>query len=243
MTKIVIKNLGLYCGGRWLFRHLNLEIAAGDFLAVVGPSGAGKSSFLACLAGLCRPTEGTIVYHKPDDSCKSANGSSIDDTGLSPHHFRTHIGILFQNLLLTESRTALDNVLCGRLHRLPFIRTLFGFPAEFKQEAFDLLYDLGLEGCCHRPVREISGGECQRVALARTLFQNPSFLLADEPVAQLDAYLTGRVLGILKLQSTRYGKTVLCVLHNQELVARFADNVLSFNPHHPDQWKLRSIKT
>lgn len=238
MSKIVIKNLGLIQGGRWLFRHLDLEVAAGDFLAVVGPSGTGKSSFLACLSGIRRPTEGTVHYQS-NRSDKSRNSNARR----APRDFRPHIGILFQNLLLTEGRTVLDNVLCGRLYRLPFFRTLFGFPNPFREEAFHLLYDLGLEGCCHRFVREISGGERQRVALARTLFQEPSILLADEPVAQLDAYLTGRVLGILKLQTTQHQKTVFCVLHSQELVARFADSVLSFNPCHPEKWKLRSIKT
>lgn len=224
-----VKNLGLYQGGRWLFRGLNLRIKSGRFLALVGPSGVGKSSFLACLAGLSLPTEGEILYHT------DTNGGQL------PGAFRPHIGIIFQNFLLTENQTVLNNVLCGRLYQFSFLRTLFGFPRRLKQEAFEILYDLGLQRYCRRWVREISGGEKQRVALARTLFQNPALFLADEPVAQLDTYLTGRVLGILKHQSTEKQRTVVCVLHEQEWVNRFADAALSFNPEYPEKWNLRTI--
>ena len=221
--------MGLYQGGRWLFRDLNLKIKSGCFLALVGPSGVGKSSFLACLAGLRAPTEGEIFYHT------DTNGSQL------PGAFRPHIGIVFQNFLLTENQTVLNNVLCGRLHQFSSLCTLLGFPRKLKQEAFEILYDLGLQRYCRRWVREISGGEKQRVALARTLFQDPALFLADEPVAQLDTYLTGRVLGILKHQVTEKKRTVLCVLHEQEWVNRFADVALSFNPQSPEKWNLRVI--
>lgn len=227
LPTLKVRDLGLYQGGRWLFRELTLTVNPGHFLALVGPSGVGKSSLLLCLAGLIQPTEGTIYYE---------NGSKQ-----APASFQPQIGILFQDLRLNEYQTVLDNVLCGRLYTLHFLRTLFGFPSALRKEAFRILYDLGLGLYPYRWAYKISGGEKQRVALARTLFQKPSVLLADEPVAQLDAYLTGRVMGILKQQSVEHKKTVCCVLHRHDLVQRFADTVLSLNPEHPEKWERRPV--
>ena len=226
---IAVRHLGLRNGKRWLFRNLSLEVEPGSFIAVVGPSGVGKSSFLACLSGLRKPTEGHLCY------------STKEQNNLPPQSIRRHLGIIFQNFNLTENAKVLTNVLCGRLNRLGCLRTFFGFPKAFKEEAYSILYNLGIAEHYHRWTAEISGGEKQRVAIARTLFQQPYIYLADEPVSQLDTYLTGRVLGILKLQSSLEGKTVFCVLHQPELVRRFADYALSFNPDHPQKWNLRKL--
>lgn len=224
-----LKNLGLYKGGRWLFRKLHLNISCGSFIAVAGPSGVGKSSFIACLAGLEEPTEGTLSYI-------TENG-----TVYSPREVRRFLGIIFQNLNLVENETVLTNVLCGRLNSLSWLNTLTGFPRSFKKEAYRILYDLGIADYIYRWAAEVSGGEKQRIAIARTLFQAPSIYLADEPVSQLDTYFTGRILGKLKLEIINHRKTVFCVLHDSQLIERFADYVLSFNFNHPEKWNLREI--
>jgi ABC-type phosphate/phosphonate transport system ATPase subunit len=105
-----------------------------------------------------------------------------------------------------------------------------------------LIADLGLGGYAHRWVGETSGGEQQRTALARALFQEPELLLADEPVSNLDSYLTGRVLGLLRQEASQHRRTVFCVLHNPELVDRFADIVLSLDPRDPQGWRLRAVR-
>jgi phosphonate transport system ATP-binding protein len=124
---------------------------------------------------------------------------------------------------LINNSSLLKNVLCGRLGRHPWWKTIFHLSRHEKEEAYRILFDLGLGSLIHRWVAEVSGGEQQRTAIARALFQEPEIILADEPVSNLDTYLTGRVLGMLKQQAHLHQRTILCVLHNPDLVGRFAD--------------------
>lgn len=224
-----LRNFGLRRGDRWLFRNLEISIPRGKFVAVVGPSGVGKSSLLSCLAGMLSSTEGEIEYR------------CLGNCRHRPFDFQKKIGIIFQSLMLTPNNTVLSNVMCGRLGRYPWWKTLLAFPGRDRQEAARILNDLGLSACVQRWVAEISGGEQQRTAVARALFQEPEIFLADEPVSNLDVYLTGRVLGILRQEASVNRRTVLCVLHNPELVERFADIVLSLDSMNPDGWRLREI--
>lgn len=229
MARVEIRNLGLFQNNRWLFRNLTVDVEPGSFVAVVGPSGVGKTSLLACLAGMRNPTEGCVHFCAEDGKAET------------PRCYRRKIGIIFQQFLLTENETVLNNVLYGRLQRYCCLRTFFGFPRAEKEHAHRLICDLGLTGYAHRYAARISGGEKQRVAVARALFQEPEVFLADEPVSQLDSYLTGRILGLLKLEVSQAKRTVFCVLHNAELVNRFADYALSLNSEKPGEWSLRAI--
>ncbi len=227
-----LRGLGLRRGERWLVRGLDLVIPRGAFVAVVGPSGVGKSSFLAALAGLLAPTEGEIV-------CRCPHGHA--------HHpaepeLQCRTGIIFQQNLLTPNASVLTNTLAGRLGRHSAWRTLFGFPRSDREAAYRILCDLGLGAHVHRWSCQTSGGEQQRTAIARALLQEPDLYLADEPVSALDAYLTGRVLGLLRQEAREHARTVLCVLHNPELVDRFADLVLSFDPGDAANWKVREVR-
>ncbi len=225
-----IKNLGLFQNHRWLFRGVNMTIPAGSFVAVTGPSGVGKTSFLGCLAGTRTPTEGEISY-------------VMESTGerLHPDHFRERLGIVWQNFLLTQNASALTNVLCGRLKDYSCWQTLFGFPKKLQVEACEILCSLGLENHCHRRACQVSGGEQQRIAIARALFQQPSIYLADEPVAHLDLELKERVLTRLKQESQAWGRTVFCVLHDHGRFERYADYALELNRQDPEGWSLSSI--
>ncbi len=225
-----IRNLGIERGGRWLVRGLNIDVGRGEFVAVVGPSGAGKSSLLACMAGMLDPTAGEVSYRCAQGCCHK------------PLDFRRRTGIIFQNFMLTPNNTVLANVLCGRVGRYSFLRTLFGYPFSDKQEAFAILDNLGLGPYLYRWAVETSGGEQQRTAIARALFQQPELFLADEPVSNLDAYLAGRVLGILRQEASLRRRTVFCVLHNPDLVDRFADKALSLDPVNPEGWRLRDLR-
>jgi len=227
---VVLRGLGLRRGDRWLFRGLDLAIPRGRFVAVVGPSGVGKSSFLDCLAGLVKPTEGVVEYR-----CL--------DAGLHcPADYQAHTGVVFQHNLLVPNATLLANTLCGRLGRLPWWRTVLGFSPADRAAAYHILCDLGLAPLTHRWVCQTSGGEQQRTAVARALFQEPELYLADEPVSNLDTYLTGRVLGLLRQETREHRRTVFCVLHNADLVERFADLALSFDPADPANCKLREVR-
>jgi phosphonate transport system ATP-binding protein len=226
---VVLQGLGVQRGGRWLFQNLSLEVPRGRFVAVVGPSGVGKSSLLGCLAGIVPADTGSVRI-------RDAAGAAF-----APDERPSRLGVVFQHNLLVPNATVLTNTLCGRLGRYPWWRTCLGFPSEDRAEAWRILKDLGLEAHVNRWVCQTSGGEQQRTAVARALLQQPDLYLADEPVSNLDVYLTGRVLGILRQEAHTQGRTVFCVLHNPELVDRFADLVLSLSPGDPGAWKIREV--
>lgn len=225
-----LRGFGLKRGDRWLVRGLDLVVPRGAFVAVVGPSGVGKSSFLSAVAGLLDPTEGEVVV-RCHEGCHHR-----------PLEMQHCTGIVFQQNLLVPNATVLTNTLAGRLGRHSAWRTLFGFPREDRAAAYRILCDLGLAAHVHHWSCQTSGGEQQRTAIARALLQEPDLYLADEPVSSLDAYLTGRVLGLLRQEAHEHRRTVLCVLHSAELVERFADLALSFDPGDPHNWKVREVR-
>lgn len=220
-TGIAAEGLEIIRGDKRLFKYMSWELAKGKFMAVTGPSGIGKSSLLACLGGRLRPDAGSF-------------GLSTTDP--------TKVGVVFQNLRLTRNLTVLTNVLCGRLGSQPWWRTLFSFPQEEKLRAFEVMCELGIGKLANKPVRKISGGEQQRTAIARVLYQSPEILLADEPTSNLDAELSARVLGILREQCDTAGKTAVCVLHDADLVERFADFELLLGQGDKRGWQLRQVR-
>lgn len=235
-THITLRNLGLRRNDRWLFRGLNLEIPRGAFLAIVGSSGVGKTSLLHCLSGLLRPTEGEVCYCGEDSTdCRT------EQRDVCHLISQRQAALIFQDLSLVANATLLNNVLCGRLNRYPWWRTLFSFPRTDRKKALAWLQELGIGALQNRTAGEVSGGERQRAAVARALFQEPEIYLADEPVASLDAYYAGRVLGLFRQECERQ-RTVLCVLHQAAQVERFADMVLGLNPMNAEDWNLRMVQ-
>ena len=230
MPTLRLEGLGLRRGGDWLIRGFDLTVAPGTFVGIVGPSGVGKSSLLHCLAGELEPQEGTVHY-----LCR-------DGVERNSRQMRGRIGFIFQGLHLTHRATVLENVLCGRLYRHSFFRTLWGFPVTSRQEAFGYLNSVGIGESVHTPVGEISGGERQRAAIARTLFQEPSVVLADEPVSQLDPELKESVLRLLTEKIVKCGKTLLCVLHDRELLERFAHLIVDWDDEQPTRWRVNEVK-
>jgi phosphonate transport system ATP-binding protein len=228
--QVTLRGLGLKRQNRCLFRGMDIQVPRGKFIAIVGPSGAGKTSLMGCLAGSVVPSEGEVVF-QCEHGCRH-----------SPPAFRKRLGIVFQNLLLIGNGTLLHNVLCGRLGRYPWWRTLAGFPRTDRAEAFEILNHLGLASHVYRRAAEVSGGEQQRAALARALFQEPEMFLADEPVSNLDQDLTCLVLEILRQQARQQSRTVVCVLHDSDLVERFADFVINLNPNQPERWAIRALQ-
>ena len=198
-------------------------------MAVVGPSGVGKSSLLHCLAGELEPQEGTVRYLYPKGVEKTSR------------QMRGHIGFIFQDLNLTHRASVLDNVLCGRLYQHSFLRTLWGFPSTSRQEAFDYLNAVGVGDYVHTSVGEISGGERQRAAIARTLFQEPFVVLADEPVSQLDPERKKSILRLLTENIVACGKTLFCVFHDRELAEQFAHLIVDWDEEQPTQWRVKEV--
>ncbi len=215
-----VRGLALARGGRRLFGEMSWELPRGKFLAVTGPSGVGKSSLLACIRGTLEPMEGEVTLAAADPKA---------------------IGIIFQHLRLSNNLTVLTNVLCGRLGRYPWWRSLVGFGEADRVAAFAVIGRLGIGGLCHKPVRNISGGEQQRTAVARVLFQEPDVILADEPTSDLDHALARSVLSEFRQLCRTKNATVICVMHDDRMVAEFADLELRLDADKPNGWEMREV--
>ena len=181
---------------------INLDVAAGEFVALVGPSGCGKSTLLALMAGLVAPSQGRIAI----------KGSAV--AAPSPR-----VGFMFQKDTLFEWRTVLQNVLIGA--------ELLHLPSQASRDrAEELLRRYGLQDFFHSLPHQLSGGMRQRVALARTLLPRPDILLLDEPFSALDYQtrlaLSDEMSGILRKE----GKTVVLVTHDIGEAVSMADRVV-----------------
>jgi lipoprotein-releasing system ATP-binding protein len=188
-----------------LFDNLNLEIAAGEMVAVVGQSGAGKSTLLHILGALDAPSAGTVY-------CASTNVASLSAREAAGFRNR-EIGYVWQFHYLLPEFTALENVAMPLLARGVVKREALAVGANWLRE-------VGLEERgAHRP-GELSGGEQQRVALARSLVNNPRLLLADEPTGDLDEITAGMVFDLIERLHRSHGLTSIMVTHNLDLAAR-----------------------
>lgn len=184
-------------------RGVSLDIARGDYIAIVGPSGCGKSTMLNLLGGIDRPTSGSVTIE----------GSRIDQLrDAEATRFRLHhIGFVFQRFYLMPALTAIENV------ELPMAEAKLPAAARV-QRARELLAYVSLSSRRdHRPA-QLSGGEQQRVAIARALANKPKILLADEPTGELDAK-TGTEMIELLGQVNRDGTTIIVVTHDEDLAS------------------------
>ena len=193
-----------------ILRGLDLELGWGESVAIVGASGSGKSTLLHLLGALDRPSAGSVLVEGTDIS-------SLGEAEVAELRNR-RIGFVFQFHHLLRDFTALENVMIPAL-----IRGDDG--ARAKSTAADLLRQVGLGGRLDHKPRELSGGEQQRVAVARALVNEPLVLLADEPTGDLDAETSGAVQDLLMEMRERHGVALVVVTHNRELAAK-AERVL-----------------
>ncbi len=189
---------------------IDLVVERGEFLSVMGRSGSGKSTLLNLLGCLDRPTEG-IIY------LDGLEVTSLPKRRL-PRIRREKVGFVFQQFNLLPSLTALENVM------LPLRYSGVG-KREGRRRAQALLEEVGLgDRMTHRPT-EMSGGEQQRVAVARALINNPAIVLADEPTGELDTHTAGEIIGLLHELNERDGQTFIIVTHDP-LVAESTDRTI-----------------
>jgi putative ABC transport system ATP-binding protein len=209
---IAIRNLSmrLSSGGREVFilDDITLDIPAKQFLAIVGPSGSGKSTLLGLMAGLDAPTAGTI-------SLDGRDITTLSEDDLARLR-REKVGYVFQSFHLIPTLTARENV------AVPL--ELAGDP-EAESKADVLLKAVGLETRGHHYPAQLSGGEQQRVAVARAFANRPAILLADEPTGNLDTATGQQVIELLMRLNRDHGGTLVLVTHDQVLAA-FADRVV-----------------
>ena len=188
---------------------VSLTVEEGEFTAVMGPSGSGKSTLLNLIAGLDRPTSGSVAV-------AGADLGRMGEAALARFR-RDHIGFVFQFFHLLPNLTALENVL---------------IPAQLKSttsaeaRGHELLEQLGIGEVADRYPARLSGGQQQRVAIARALINQPTLLLADEPTGALDTRSGDQVMELL-MEVHRRGQTILLVTHDAKLATRYAARVIS----------------
>jgi putative ABC transport system ATP-binding protein len=197
-------------GGLPALADVSMGVAAGEVAAIMGPSGSGKSTLLNLIAGLDRPSAGTVTVA----------GRRIDTLGESAlARFRArHVGIIFQFFNLLDDLTVEDNVL------LP-AQLAGASRRQARARAGELLERMGIESFRDSYPARMSGGQRQRVAIARALVNSPEVLLADEPTGALDT-ATGEEIGELLLDLNGSGQTLIVVTHNPDLAARYARRVI-----------------
>ena len=185
--------------------HISFSVEKGELCVIVGPSGAGKTTLLNILGGMDAPTEGTILLDGREIS--ALNARQMTD------YRRTDVGFVFQFYNLVQNLTALENV---------------ELAAEICRDSLDaaqMLKDVGLEGRMDNFPAQLSGGEQQRVSIARALAKNPKIILCDEPTGALDYHTGKAVLKLLQDTCQSTGKTVLIITHNSALTS-IADRVI-----------------
>jgi putative ABC transport system ATP-binding protein len=193
-----------------VLHHLNLDIEAGDFIALMGPSGSGKTTLLNLIGGLDAPTDGSIVV----------GGQRIDRLSESAlaRWRASHVGFVFQFYNLLPMLSARRNV------ELPLLLTRLS-AAQRRRNAAVALELVGLaERAAHKP-SELSGGQQQRVAIARAIVSDPTLLVCDEPTGDLDRQSAAEVLTLLQELNREHGKTILMVTHDPK-AAEFAKHTV-----------------
>jgi putative ABC transport system ATP-binding protein len=194
-------------------KDIDLDIGKGEFTAIIGPSGSGKTTLLSMMGGLERPSSGEILI---EDEPMNRRFRDLSD------YRREEVGFVFQGYNLVPHLTAIENVI------LPM--ELAGAPrSERKGRASELLSAVGIpeERFGHHPLR-LSGGEQQRVSIARALANRPPILLADEPTGNLDKQNSDQVIDLLRQMANNSGLSVVVVTHNEKIAER-ASRVVSLN--------------
>ncbi|MEQ8843648.1 MAG: phosphonate ABC transporter ATP-binding protein [Phycisphaerales bacterium] len=217
-----LRNLSkTYPTGRVALEGVHLSVAAGERVAVIGRSGAGKSTMLRLMNRLLAPTGGEILLEGAPIT--RVHGRKLRDV-------RTRVGMIFQQFNLVSRLTVLENVLVGWLgaqRGLVTIPPLWRqFPASAREAAMACLEEVQIADLAHQRADQLSGGQAQRVAIARVLAQQPRAILADEPVSSLDPRSSEIVLRTLDRINASHGVPIVVNVHDVEIARRHTDRVV-----------------
>ncbi len=197
---------------------VNLNIEQGEFVAIIGLSGAGKSTLIRTINRMIDITGGQLLVDGTD--VMTLKGKSL-------RRFRRKIGMIFQSFNLVSRSTAIKNVLTSMVPDMPWWKVLLGvFSKEQKMHALEALDKVGILDKAYTRCDQLSGGQQQRVALARTLNQTPTIILADEPVAALDPVTAHQVMGDFKRINEDMNISILINIHHVDLALKYATRVI-----------------
>ena len=201
-----------YVQGNMALKGVSMQIEDGEFVFLVGPSGSGKSTIIKLITGELKPTSGTV----------HVNGYSLERIRKREIPFlRRTVGVVYQDFRLIETKSVYDNVAFA-------MRVIGARNKEIKERVPYVLELVGLENKANRLPSELSGGEQQRLAIARALVNNPSTIIADEPTGNLDPARAFEIMLLLQ-EINKLGTTVLVVTHAQNLVEEFNHRVITLD--------------
>ena len=197
---------------------VNLTIDQGEFVAIIGLSGAGKSTLIRTINRMIDITDGQLTVDGVD--VMTLHGKSL-------RRFRRKIGMIFQSFNLVTRSTAIKNVLTSMVPDMNFFSVLLGlFTKKQKMQALEVLDKVGILDKAYTRCDQLSGGQQQRVALARTLNQSPTIILADEPVAALDPVTAHQVMNDFKRINEEMNISILINIHHVDLALKYATRVI-----------------
>lgn len=209
---IRFENVSKLFGPQAILEHAEFSIAPGEFVSIVGPSGAGKSTILKLIYAEEEPSQGTIYF----------NGRPV--SAINRKHlpyYRRNIGTIFQDFKLFPRKTVAENI--------AYALEVDGYPSEEIAESVPHILDIvGLADKGHRFPRELSGGEQQRVSIARALITRPKVIVADEPTGNLDPLSAEGIINLL-LEINSYGTTVILATHNKTIVDSLGRRVITID--------------
>ena len=201
-----------YMEGNHALQGVSMQIEDGEFVFLVGPSGSGKSTIIKLITGELKPTSGTV----------HVNGYSLERIRKREiPYLRRTVGVVFQDFRLIENKTVYDNVAFA-------MRAVGARQKEIRARVPYILELVGLETKSRRHPTELSGGEQQRLAIARALVNNPSTIIADEPTGNLDPARSLEIMSLLQ-EINNLGTTMLVVTHERDLVERFSKRVIAID--------------
>lgn len=210
-----------YDGTTFALRDISLDVRAGQFVSIIGSSGAGKSTLLRCINQLVAPTGGSICFDGVP--LKGLRGRAL-------RLARRRIAMIFQSYNLVLRSSVIQNVLHGRLgYKSTAAGALGLFSREDKKRAWEMLERVGMEDFAFARADQLSGGQMQRVGIARALVQEPALILADEPIASLDPSSARTVMELLKSSACDLGIACLVSLHQVEYALEFSDYIFGIS--------------
>lgn len=212
MDALSMNAVQLTINRRKILNNLSMNVPQGNAVTIMGPNGAGKTTLLKVALGLLKPTSGELYF--------------FGKRGLDKESQKL-LGYIPQNLGLVNELSVYSNVMMGALRRMPRWRSITGmYTKDLVDDAYSLMYDLKISHLKDVKIKKLSGGEKQRVAIARTLIQKPSIILADEMTASLDFKAAVTVMEIFAEIKKKMKITLLMTHHNPDIARLYSDNVL-----------------
>ena len=208
-TILRVENIHKSFGDLEVLKGVSFDVKKGETICFIGPSGTGKSTLLRCINLLTQPDQGSVWL----------GGEEVTNSGKQINHFRQRIGMVFQNFFLFDHLTAVRNV------EIALIKVKGMKPKEAREKALEELRQVGMEDWAEHYPAELSGGQAQRVSIARALAMDPDVILFDEPTSALDPELTREVLEVMKKLALT-GMTMIVVTHEMGFACSVANRIM-----------------